>query len=121
MTSPNGAPATNKAATRLDHVQVVPTDNPGLRVHKNRVNASAAERLATGMIARHGDKAAQVAALQLNKMIDRGDLAGRDLWACVVHAIHQRQTDATINPNRAENANFDEHVRDEPAPLSPAA
>jgi hypothetical protein len=24
-------------------------------------------------------------------MIDRGDLDARDLWACVVHAIHEQQ------------------------------
>jgi len=54
--------------------------------------AGTAERVALGMIARHGANAAREAAAQLNLMIDRGDLAARDLWACVVHLIHERQT-----------------------------
>jgi hypothetical protein len=49
------------------------------------------ERLARDMIARHGDRAARAAAERLNEMIDRGNIPGRDVWACVVHAIHQRQ------------------------------
>jgi len=43
------------------------------------------------MIARHGANAAREAAVYLNRMIDRGDFAARDLWACVVHFIHVRQ------------------------------
>ena len=43
------------------------------------------------MISRHGATAAREAAQHLNKVIDRGDLAARDLWACVVHIIHERQ------------------------------
>ena len=49
------------------------------------------ERIAADLIAKHGPQAAWVAAERLNRMIDRSDTRGRDLWACVVHAIHQRQ------------------------------
>ena len=49
------------------------------------------ERLARDMIARHGDRAARVAAETLNEMIDRDNVRGRDVWACVVHLIHERQ------------------------------
>ena len=48
------------------------------------------ERVALGMIARHSANAAREATVHLNKMIDRGDLPARDLWACVVHDIHER-------------------------------
>ncbi|HTW53288.1 MAG TPA: hypothetical protein VME45_15460 [Stellaceae bacterium] len=53
--------------------------------------ADTAERVALGMIARHGADAAREAAAYLNRMIDRGDFAARDLWACVVHLIHERR------------------------------
>ena len=49
------------------------------------------ERLAREMIAQHGRQAARVAAERLNEMIDRTNIPGRDVWACVVHAIHERQ------------------------------
>ena len=49
------------------------------------------ERVALGMIARHGAGAAQEAITHLNRMIDLGDNTGRDLWACVVHVIHDRR------------------------------
>ena len=49
-----------------------------------------AERVARGMIARHGADAAREATIHLNRMIDRGDLAARDLWAWVVHVIHDQ-------------------------------
>jgi hypothetical protein len=52
--------------------------------------AGTVERVARGMIARHGADAAREATVQLNRMIDRGDLNARDLWACVVHVIHER-------------------------------
>lgn len=55
------------------------------------LQAGVAERVALGMIARHGAGAAREATIHLNRMIDRGDLAARDLWACVVHVIHERQ------------------------------
>ena len=47
------------------------------------------ELLARAMIDRHAMNAAQAAVVRLNEMIDRGDWAGRDRWACVVRAIHQ--------------------------------
>jgi hypothetical protein len=43
------------------------------------------------MIARHGADAAREAIIHLNRMIDRGDFAARDLWACVVHVIHEQR------------------------------
>ena len=49
------------------------------------------ERLAREMIAQHGDRAARAAAEKLNEMIDRDNVRGRDVWACVVHLIHERQ------------------------------
>ena len=49
------------------------------------------ERIASELIARHGPRAARVAAERLNVMIDSNDTHGRDLWACIVRAIHQRQ------------------------------
>ena len=51
----------------------------------------AAELVASKMIARHGASAAREATTKLNRMIDRGDMPGRDLWARVVHIIHQRR------------------------------
>ena len=48
------------------------------------------ERLAREMIAQHGPQAARAAAERLNEMIDRHNIPGRDVWACVVHAIHER-------------------------------
>jgi hypothetical protein len=53
--------------------------------------ADTAECVALGMIAHHGADAAREATAYLNRMIDRGDLAARDLWACVVHIIHERR------------------------------
>jgi hypothetical protein len=53
--------------------------------------AAFAERVALGMIARHGANAAREATVRLNRMIDRGNLPARDLWACVVHVIHERR------------------------------
>ena len=50
-----------------------------------------AERIAQIMISRHGANAAWEATKHLNNVIDRGDLAARDLWAGVVHIIHERQ------------------------------
>jgi len=61
------------------------------------------DRMAREMIARHGRRAAQRAAERLNEMIDRDNARGRDIWACVVHAIHVRQgtgpVDATGLPD----------------------
>lgn len=50
-----------------------------------------AKRVALGMIARHGADAAREATIRLNQMIDRGDFVARDLWACVVHVIHEQR------------------------------
>ena len=55
------------------------------------VHDAEVERLAREMIARHGHDAARVAAERLNEMIDRNNIPGRDVWACVVHEIHVRQ------------------------------
>ncbi len=49
------------------------------------------ERTAHELIAKHGPDAARVAAEQLNNMIDRNDIDGRELWACIVHVIHEQQ------------------------------
>jgi hypothetical protein len=54
-------------------------------------NETEIELLARAMIDRHGLDAAKSAVARLNQMIDRGDWAGRDRWACVVHMIHERQ------------------------------
>jgi hypothetical protein len=58
------------------------------------------ERLANAMIARYGAQAAREAAVRLNQMIDRGDWTGRDRWACVVRAIHDRQGIAPVFADR---------------------
>jgi len=58
---------------------------------KRLQRAGIAERVAAEMIARHGGNAAREATVKLNRMIDRGDIVGRDLWACVVHAIHEER------------------------------
>jgi hypothetical protein len=55
------------------------------------VNDAEIDRIARDMIARHGPQAARVASERLNERIDRNDVRGRDTWACVVHAIHERQ------------------------------
>ena len=49
------------------------------------------ERVARELIATHGPDAARVAAEQLNNMIDRNDTEGREMWACIVHVIHEQQ------------------------------
>lgn len=49
------------------------------------------DELARDLIARHGLRAARVAAQQLNEMIDRKNVHDRDIWACVVHLIHEQQ------------------------------
>jgi hypothetical protein len=55
------------------------------------VSDAEVERLAREMIATHGPRAARAAAERLNEMIDRNNIPGRDVWACVVQAIHARQ------------------------------
>jgi hypothetical protein len=49
------------------------------------------ERIARQLLAEHGSRAARIAAERLNEMIDRHNIRGRDIWACVVHAIHEQQ------------------------------
>jgi hypothetical protein len=53
------------------------------------------ERIARGLLAQHGRRAALVAAERLNEIIDRNNISGRDIWACVVHAIHEQQGSGT--------------------------
>lgn len=59
-----------------------------------RYGAGKIDRVALAMIRRHGAGAARAAVERVNAMIDRGDGPGRDLWACVVHAIHENAGDA---------------------------
>jgi hypothetical protein len=47
--------------------------------------------IARAIIAQHGDGAARAAVDHLNAMIDQGDFHSRDMWARVVHAIHDQQ------------------------------
>jgi hypothetical protein len=47
--------------------------------------------IARAIIAQHGDGAARAAVDHLNAMIDLGDFHRRDMWARVVHAIHDYQ------------------------------
>jgi hypothetical protein len=62
------------------------------------------ELLARAMIERHGVEAAKAAVARLNLMIDRSDWAGRDRWACVVHAIHETQGVGPAYSNRGRDA-----------------
>ena len=52
---------------------------------------TAVDRLAREMIERHGPSAAVRAVERLNDQIDKRDWRGRELWAAVVHAIHELQ------------------------------
>jgi hypothetical protein len=54
-------------------------------------NEAEIERVAREMITQHGSRAARQATERLNEMIDRNNIPGRDLWACVVHRIHEHQ------------------------------
>jgi hypothetical protein len=71
-------------------IAIVKARPPG-RFFRVAAPSDVAERVARGMIAQHGADAAREATVHLNRMIDRGDLAARDLWACVVHIIHERR------------------------------
>ena len=64
------------------------------------------ERIARELIAKHGRDAARVAAAQLNDVIDRNDTNGREIWACIVHVIHEQQgtSPAGADGDRATNA-----------------
>ena len=59
------------------------------------------ERIAREMIKQHGAGAAMAGVERLNERIDRGDWGGRDVWAQIVHCIHNFQ--------RAENPVFAGH------------
>jgi hypothetical protein len=52
---------------------------------------AAIQGLARDMIERHGADAAPRAVERVNDRIDRGDWTGREVWAAVVHAIHELQ------------------------------
>jgi hypothetical protein len=54
-------------------------------------NEAEIEQIARQMIAQHGPEAVRKAIERLNEMIDRNNIPGRDLWACVVHRIHEHQ------------------------------
>ena len=62
------------------------------------------ERIARELIAQHGPDAARVAAERLNQMIDSNDLHGRDIWACIVHLIHERQGTSPAEADSAEGS-----------------
>ena len=47
--------------------------------------------IARDLIRQHGTRAVHVAVERLNTMIDNDDWRGRDLWARIVHAIHEMQ------------------------------
>ena len=49
------------------------------------------DRLARELLAQHGPRAVHVAVERINDSIDRADVAARDFWAEVVHAIHEHQ------------------------------
>jgi len=49
------------------------------------------DELARSLIKEHGTRAVLVAVERLNQSIDERDVHGRDLWAQVVHAIHEHQ------------------------------
>ena len=57
--------------------------------------------IARAIIAQHGDGAARAAVNHLNAMIDQGDFHSRDMWARVVHAIHDHQR---LSPELARGA-----------------
>ena len=59
---------------------------------------AAVDRLAREMIERHGAQAALRAVERLNDRIDEQDWKGRNLWAIVVHAIHDLQNAGQVPP-----------------------
>jgi len=63
------------------------------------------ERIARELIAKHGPDAARVAAEQLNDMIDRNDAEGREMWACIVHVIHDQQGTSAAGADGDREAN----------------
>jgi hypothetical protein len=59
--------------------------------HGARVFDPEIDFIARALIAQHGDGAARAAVDHLNAMIDLGDFHCRDMWARVVHTIHDYQ------------------------------
>ena len=57
----------------------------------SQVFDSEVDFIARALIAQHGAGAARAAVDHLNAMIDLGDFHRRDMWARVVHAIHDHQ------------------------------
>ena len=49
------------------------------------------DRQALDLITRHGERAVMVAAERLNACIDQWDWVNRDVWARIVHRIHEHQ------------------------------
>jgi len=78
--------------------------NASSRRYFHRPEQAIAERVAQSMIARHGANAAREATEHLNMVIDRGDLAARDLWAYVVHIIHEQQNGGAAVINAEDRA-----------------
>jgi hypothetical protein len=68
---------------------------------------AAVQALASDMIERHGAEAALRAAERINERIDNADWSGRDLWAAVVHAIHELQPAVPLprDPQHVRGAN----------------
>ncbi|HVC51522.1 MAG TPA: hypothetical protein VND87_05840 [Stellaceae bacterium] len=54
----------------------------------SQVFDSEVDFIARALIAQHGVGAARAAVGHVNAMIDLGDFHRRDMWARVVHAIH---------------------------------
>ena len=50
------------------------------------------DELARKLIEEHSSRAAHIAVERLNQSIDERDIHSRDLWAQVVHAIHEHQS-----------------------------
>ena len=49
------------------------------------------DRKARQLIAQYGPRAALIAVERLNRYIDAGDWASRDMWARIVHRVHENQ------------------------------
>lgn len=50
------------------------------------------DRKARQLIAQYGSRAALIATKRLNQYIDEGDWTERDVWARIVHSIHEHET-----------------------------
>ena len=62
------------------------------------------EELARALIEQHGTRAAHAAVERLNHSIDERDQPARDLWAQVVHAIHEYQRSVAPQKRAGRNA-----------------